>query len=179
MLNLKFKIMRNLKRKTSLLGLFLIIAMVVTAQPYGQNGYHKQANRNNGNYGQGYGNSNHFNRMAEFLNLTDEQQKKVTTMRLEHQKKMLPMRNELNEKKARMRTLSTAESADMKAINSLIDEMGVIKTKMAKERAANRQEMRKLLTDEQRVMFDSHAGKKGMNGRGKGAGYGNGRCGRY
>jgi hypothetical protein len=46
-------------------------------------------------------------------------------------------------------------------INGLIDEMAVIKTKMAKERAANHQEVRKLLTEEQRIKFDSHVGKQG------------------
>ena len=76
-----------------------------------------------------------------------------------------------------MKTLETAENPDIKAINNLIDEMSVIKTKMAKDRAANHQEVRKLLTEEQRIKFDLNAGKKGMgkkNGmRGKNCMYNN------
>jgi Spy/CpxP family protein refolding chaperone len=81
---------------------------------------------------------------------------------------MLPLKNELGEKKAKMKTLQTANPADMKAINSLIDDMTVVKTKMSKSRAAMHQEIRKVLTEDQRIKFDMHAGRRGANGHGKG-----------
>jgi len=99
--------------------------------------------------------------------LTEEQQEKIKAIRLETQKQKLPLQNELREKKARMSTLTTAENPDMKAINKLIDEMGAIKVKMEKIQAAQHQEVRKQLTEDQRVVFDSHAGqrwKKRMKG---------------
>ncbi|HCC30910.1 MAG TPA: hypothetical protein DEQ03_12820, partial [Marinilabiliales bacterium] len=103
------------------------------------------------------------------LNLTDEQFQQIEAQRLAHQKKILPLENELNEKEAKMRTLETADNADLKAINSLIDEMGMVKTKIAKERAAHHQEIRKILTPEQRIRFDTHAQnrKMGRENRGK------------
>ena len=98
--------------------------------------------------------------------LTDAQQTKLKEMRTAHMKEMMPMKNELKEKQAHLQTLQTADKPDMNAINKEIDEIGVIKTSMAKKHAAFRQEVRKILTDDQRVYFDMHAGqmhKKMMN----------------
>ncbi|MEL7002773.1 MAG: Spy/CpxP family protein refolding chaperone [Bacteroidota bacterium] len=92
--------------------------------------------------------------------LTDEQNAKLKEIRLEGQKQKLPLRNELREKEARMKTLTTAENVDMKAINKLIEEIGAIKVKMAKIQAVQHQEVRNQLTEDQRVVFDSHAGQR-------------------
>ena len=59
-----------------------------------------------------------------------------------------------------MRTLTTAESPDMKAINKLIDENAKLRADLAKQRAANHQEFRKILTEEQRIKFDSRSGQR-------------------
>ena len=96
-------------------------------------------------------------RMAEQLDLTDAQQDQIKTLRLSFQEETLPLKNELREKKARMQTLTTAKEADMKAINQLADEMGGLKTTMMKKHLAHQQEVRKILTDEQRIIFDSHS----------------------
>jgi len=92
--------------------------------------------------------------------LTDAQQTKLKEMRTAHMKEMMPLKNELKEKQAHLQTLQTADKPDMNAINKEIDEIGVIKTNMAKKHAAFRQEVRKILTDDQRVFFDMHAGQK-------------------
>ncbi|MFA6403896.1 MAG: Spy/CpxP family protein refolding chaperone [Salinivirgaceae bacterium] len=152
--------MRNLKMKTTLLGLIILIALSTSAQP----GNNANCPRKGQNQGENF-KERKADRMAEMLSLTEEQTKQIEKLQLENQKKMLPLRNDLNEKQARMKTLETAETPDLKAINSLIDEMAVIKTKMAKDRAANHQEVRKLLNEEQRIKFDMHAGKRGMGGR--------------
>lgn len=89
--------------------------------------------------------------------LTEEQQEKMKKLRLDMQKNKLPITNQLGEKRARMRTLSTAENPNMKEINKLIDEMGELRTKIDKLKAAHHQEVRKLLTEEQRVVFDAHS----------------------
>ena len=88
--------------------------------------------------------------------LTEEQEEQMQTLRTDHLKAILPMRNELAEMNARLQTLSTADNADMSQINGLIEEMGALKMQMMKAGVAHRQEIRKLLTDEQRVVFDSH-----------------------
>jgi Spy/CpxP family protein refolding chaperone len=62
----------------------------------------------------------------------------------------------LGEKKARLRTLSTGVKVDMDKINRVIEDFGEMRTEMMKMRAQHRQDIRELLTDEQRVMFDLH-----------------------
>ncbi len=102
-------------------------------------------------------------------NLTEEQQTKINAMRTAHQKEMLPMRNQMGEYRAQMRTLQTKANPDMDAINSLIDKMSSLKSKMMKQRAAHKQEVRSLLTEEQKLAFDTRQGfgRRGQKG-GKG-----------
>lgn len=98
--------------------------------------------------------------------LTDAQQEKIKTLRTAHMKEMLPLKNDLREKQAHLQTLQTSDKQDMNAINKQIDDIYVVKTQMTKKHAALRQEVRKILTDDQRVWFDNNAGnmhKKGMN----------------
>ncbi|KAA3600953.1 MAG: hypothetical protein DWQ06_09025 [Calditrichaeota bacterium] len=92
--------------------------------------------------------------------LTESQKDQIEKLRTEHMKKTLPMKNEVGEKEARLRTLTTAENVNMSKVNSVIEDIGELKTKMAKEREAHRQEIRKLLNDKQRVMFDSFPPRK-------------------
>ena len=93
---------------------------------------------------------------ANIPDLSEEQQKKIKKLRTVHIKKMLPLRNELREKEARLQTLRTAEKPDMNAINTQIESIGAVKIQIAKEREAHRQEIRKILTEEQRLQFDMH-----------------------
>ena len=93
--------------------------------------------------------------------LTEEQEEQIQNLRTEHMKTVLPLRNQLAEIQARLHTLSTAENADMNQINRTIDEMGEIRTRMMKEGAAHKQDIRKMLTDEQRVAFDSRPAPRG------------------
>ncbi|MCF6365428.1 MAG: Spy/CpxP family protein refolding chaperone [Bacteroidales bacterium] len=117
-------------------------------------------------------NSKHGNRGNGFMNipdLTEAQKTKLTEMRTANMKEMLPLRNELKEKQARLNTISTGDNVNMKEVNKTIDEIGILKTTMAKKRAAHRQGVRKILTDDQKVFFDMHAGQKGPHGKnGKG-----------
>lgn len=113
--------------------------------------------------------------------LSEAQQKKIDELKLVHQKNMLQLKNQLNEKDARLQTLRTADKADMNEINKTIDEIGLIKTQMMKERENHRQQVRAQLTDNQKVQFDMSQGKghcgggnccgKSMNG-GCGKGHG-------
>jgi periplasmic protein CpxP/Spy len=93
--------------------------------------------------------------MTQSLKLTEDQQTQMRSLRLNMQKEMLPIRNEIGENRAKLRTLTTAEHADMKAINELIDSNSELMARMWKLRAANHQQVRKILTEEQRIIFDS------------------------
>lgn len=103
----------------------------------------------------------------EIPDLTEEQEAKIKELKTAHMKDMLKYKNELNEKHAKLKTLQTAESVEMDKVNKVIDDIGSIKTKMAKEKAALHQEIRKLLTEEQRVRFDTKAFCNKMGCQGK------------
>ncbi len=98
----------------------------------------------------------HAEHMPMIPDLTEKQKEQIKQVRTEHLKAMLPLKNQLMEKRARLHTVSTSENVNMKEINDIIEEIGAIKTQMMKERAAHRQEVRSLLTEEQRVIFDAH-----------------------
>jgi Spy/CpxP family protein refolding chaperone len=99
----------------------------------------------------------------ESLKLTEDQKSKMADLRLALKKELLPLKNQLGEKQARMRTLETADKPDMGDINKLIDEIATIKANMAKKQAAHKQDIRKLLTDKQRIIFDDNHGKMPKN----------------
>ena len=59
-------------------------------------------------------------------------------------------------------------------LNKTIEEIGTIKTTMMKKRAQHKQDIRNLLTEEQRVMFDMHSSK--MHNKHKGNMHHKGGC---
>jgi len=88
--------------------------------------------------------------------LSEQQQEQIKALRVKHMEAMKPLRNELGEKKARLRTLTTADKVNMTEVNKVIDDIGKMQTQLMKLKEQHRQEIRKLLNDEQRVMFDAH-----------------------
>lgn len=108
--------------------------------------------------------------MMKIPGLTDEQKTAIQKLRLANQKEMQGLKNQLAENRAHYHTLMTADKPDMNAINKNIDEYSAIRTTMMKSQAAHIQDVRKLLTDEQRLVFDSH---RGMRGRASHNSYGN------
>lgn len=118
-------------------------------------------------------------RIESLLDLSEEQKASMKSLRLQQQEKSLQHRNILGEKRARLQTLRSEKKADLKSINKLIDEMADLRAKQMKSSIAHEQEVRALLNDEQRVIFDSHKqnrkfrkggeraqrGERGMRGR--------------
>ena len=99
-------------------------------------------------------------RLEKKLKLTPDQKTKLSQIRMELKKNILPLKNLVNEKKAHLQTLQTAEKADLKQIYATIDELQELKTKIQKLRATHRQEIRQLLTSEQRLNFDLRSRNK-------------------
>ena len=91
---------------------------------------------------------------AGIPNLTEPQKAKIKELRNNLRKEILPIRNQIGEKKARLNTLETSPKPEMESINSTIEEIQNLKTKILKIRAFHVQEVRKLLTEEQRIAFD-------------------------
>jgi len=92
--------------------------------------------------------------------LNDKQREEIKKIRMEQLKESTKTRNLLREKRAKLEVMQTADKADMKEINKLIDEIAAIQAQELKAKAASRQKIRSLLTDEQRTFFDAQSGKR-------------------
>jgi Spy/CpxP family protein refolding chaperone len=92
--------------------------------------------------------------------ITEEQQEQIKELRTGHMKEMLPLRNQVQEKRAHLQTVSSGENVDMDEVNNAIEDISKLKMEMAKKRAAHRQQIRNVLTEDQRVFFDSKPMKK-------------------
>ncbi len=97
--------------------------------------------------------------------LTEEQKEQIKELKTDHLKATLSLKNQVQEKKAHLQTISTGDNVDMNEVNTTIEQIGNTKVQMAKKRAAHRQQIRSLLTDDQLVFFDSR-----QRGRGNGSG---------
>jgi Spy/CpxP family protein refolding chaperone len=97
--------------------------------------------------------------------LSDEQKHKIEKIEASNKKEMLQYRNLLDEKKSHLKTLETSDNADLSAINKTIDEISSIEGEIMKKHAATKQEIRKVLNDEQRIQFDLKKGKMKMDGK--------------
>jgi len=93
--------------------------------------------------------------------LTDDQKAKIKDLRVNHLKEVLPLRNIKRELEAKEQTLATSPKADLKAINSNIDEITKVDNQIMKSKEYFRQQVRSLLTEEQRLMYDMQS-EKGM-----------------
>ena len=150
--------------------LTLAVVMLTGVNLYAQKG---KGNANQGRNYQSY-------QECRIPDLTEDQQNKIDALRLEHMKEMNAYRNQMNELRAKKHTLMTSDNADMKEINGVIDQMTSIHNTMMKSSAKHQQSVRSLLTDEQRVYFDSRPmrghgmGMHDGNGRGRGNGRGDG-----
>lgn len=114
--------------------------------------------------------------------LTEDQEAKINALRINHLKEMTGFRNQMNELQAKKQTLMTSDNSDLKDLNATIDQITNVHSKMMKASAKHQQDVRGLLSDEQKVYFDSrpmrgHGHGKGMrhDGYGRGAGQGSGR----
>ncbi len=101
--------------------------------------------------------------------LTEAQESEISDLRTTQLEQRLQYRNQMDELRARKRTLQTQPDADLSAINQVIDQMADLRSEMMKQAAAHRQQIRELLTEEQRVIFDSRTMQAGA-GRGMGHG---------
>lgn len=88
------------------------------------------------------------------LDLSEDQQEAMKTLRTENYKTMKPLRNKMAELKARERTLLSEETVDLKAVNKVIDEQTELSNKMKKIQVAHRVEVKEILSDEQLMKLD-------------------------
>lgn len=160
--------MKKLKVKTITVVVAALL-LSLNANVFAQSGMGRGDGRgNNPNQQKGY--------FCNIPDLTEDQQNQIDKLRTAHIKEMQDFRNQHGEKRAKLQTLQTADNVDMDKINKLIDEMGTIRIGKQKKAAAHRQAVRNLLTDEQKVYFDTKRRGRGAGmGKGYGSGHGQGR----
>ena len=100
--------------------------------------------------------------------LTDDQRAKLAKLKLDHMKVQAPVKAKIKTIKVDLALLVTADKPDMAAINKKTDELTRLKNSKLKEKYKYIAAKRKLLTDEQRVLFDMKLIKKAMKGKYKG-----------
>lgn len=88
-------------------------------------------------------------------NLSKEQVVQLQALQTKKQKKLNELNNQLAEKQAKQRTLESADKPPIKAIYKVIDEQIALLGKIMKLKAEYKQDVRSVLTDEQRVEFDA------------------------
>lgn len=106
--------------------------------------------------------------MAQHLDLTDEQQQQIKEIRKAKARDQIQRQNQIRELRAEMRTAMTQDQIDKSKINDLIDQIGVLEIAGKKERAATMIEIRELLTDDQRLLFDQYKNRRDMRHRSHG-----------
>jgi Spy/CpxP family protein refolding chaperone len=94
------------------------------------------------------------------MGLDDKQREEIKKIRTEQVKERTQTRNLLKEKRAKLEVLQIADKPDMKEINKVIDEIAAVQAKEMKAKAADRQKIRSLLTEEQRIYFDAQGANK-------------------
>ena len=101
------------------------------------------------------------NKTQGISGLSEDQKEKIQKLRISHLKDIQAINNQIGENRAHFKTLMTVENADMNAINKNIDEFGGLRSQLLKKQAAHIQDVRKLLSEEQRLKFDQKLSQKG------------------
>ncbi len=151
-----------MKKLTAVISMIVVSVLLISGSLSAQQGNMKGMKGMKGN--KHMYSSCHKGSFQNIPNISDEQKAQLKSVRTKMMKEVLPIKNSLKEKMAHLNTLSTATKVDMKAINKQIESIGKDKVVMMKIKANFRQEVRKLLTDDQRVYFDTHSNMMG-NGR--------------
>jgi len=100
--------------------------------------------------------------------LSEDQREQIKTLRLQTHELALGLENQLKEKKARLQTLSTGDQINAREAHSTIEQIAKLEGDLNKLRWDTRMEIRTLLTDEQKVIFDSfhsRQNERGLEGR--------------
>ncbi|RPI69893.1 MAG: hypothetical protein EHM47_13100 [Ignavibacteriales bacterium] len=92
-------------------------------------------------------------RPIEKLNLTEEQENKISDLRTNHQKKMTDYKAELEKAKIDMRDIRNSSGVSRNNLISAVEKMNDVKNKMAVERINHHMDVYELLNDEQKEIW--------------------------
>ena len=88
--------------------------------------------------------------------LTQEQKEKMRKIDLDHMANITPLKNQLLEQRAHLNVLLTGKQVNMTEVNKTAEAMGTTIAQILKTDIVKDQAIRAILTDEQRIIFDSH-----------------------
>ncbi len=104
----------------------------------------------------------------EVLDLTEAQSEAIQQLRLAQLENGMKHRNEMASLRLKKRALMLEKDPAMGNVNEVIDQMSELRSAQMKQAVAHRQAIRDLLTDEQRILFDSRYRKSpAMGGQGR------------
>lgn len=109
-----------------------------------------------------------FQRVAEYLGLTEEQQAEWKSLQEQHRAEMEPLRQEGRELHERLRTATEAENPDLTAVGAATLALKQHREKAKAAREAFTEKLTSTLTPEQKTRFEafqaSHRGGYGKHG---------------
>ncbi len=93
-------------------------------------------------------------RLAAFLNLTEEQKTKLEALRKSHQEEMKGFRDKVQSLQKQLREARQDPKSDPKKVDSLIDEIFKLRAAQMKAQVKHQGEVEKILTKEQKEKLD-------------------------
>jgi hypothetical protein len=91
----------------------------------------------------------------ELLGMTPEQHEKLKAIDMKHLENITRFRAQIAEKQAKLVLILITESAGSEQTNAIAEEIGKLRTGMLKQEINHDQQLRQILSDEQKVIFDA------------------------
>ena len=95
----------------------------------------------------------------QFLDLSEEQKDQIKEIHLAHMKDVQPLKDEVKINRAKVNALLKNDDPDMKEIVSLVRADGKLLTQIQIKSIDEKINVRSLLTDEQKIIYDAHSEK--------------------
>ena len=148
---------------------YVLTATLVTlavSMSYAQRGQGRMGRQYEGRAG-GDGQQMH-ERMMNALELSDEQRAQVRALKLTQRKTNIGQRSQVELKKVELQELLTGAEPNLRQVESKLREMADIRIEVRMSHIRTHQQVRTLLTDEQKVKFDKFKHRMGMGRQGMG-----------
>ncbi|MDR9415461.1 MAG: Spy/CpxP family protein refolding chaperone [Gracilimonas sp.] len=104
-------------------------------------------------------------RMITMLDLNEQQASAIETIHTNGQKVMVQLRANLQTKRSQLNALAVSDDYDQSEATKIAEEIGEIHTQMLTMRMSHQQQIRSLLTEEQRAKFDTFHLNRGGQGQ--------------
>lgn len=130
------------------------LVTVVAAMPSGDGPGCGRSGHHMGHGRQFAGHLSKLERLADHLDVTDEQRAAIRAIADDSRQQMAELRDEMRANWGQLKELTRQTPLDEAAVRSVADNQGDLKAEMIVMRARQRSEMKAVLTDEQRAQLD-------------------------